>query len=200
MVKTFEKLLCQTDPSKTETSVDLVEEFLHKIAHLQGMRKKKQDALRDHWNKDHTPKPIQLLTVLEECLTENEPMLDFNYYAFYKSCFLLLRLIEAELHYELKTFMSALLHSFNDDLDEDFSWLSAMVLLDFRFCLVDGPPPEKMLVRVAGVFKKVLKRYSGNPDGKIIDIDDEDRVVNGVCIHWGSCKWLGTRNSALKFG
>ena len=106
IVKTFEKLLCQTDPTKTDISVDLVEQFLHRTAHLQGMRKKKQDALRDHWNKDHTLKPIQLLTLLEECLTEKESMLHFNYYACYKSCFLLLSSIEAEVHDEFNTYMS----------------------------------------------------------------------------------------------
>ena len=200
VLKTFEELLCQTDPSKTEMSIDVVEEFLYQTAHLQGMGKKVQEALCEYWIKNHTLHPTQLLTLLEERLTENEPMLDFNYYGFYKSCFLLLRLVEAELHYELKTFMSNLPLTFNDDLDEDFKYMSAMVFLDFSLTLVDGPPPDKMLIRVAGVFKKFLERFDGNPNGKTTKIIDNDGVRNGVCIHWGSCKWLGPRHSALKSG
>ena len=209
IVKTFEKLLCQTDPSKTEMSIDLVEEFLHQTAHLQGnvqlhgMRKKTQDVLRDQWNKNRTLHPIQILTLVEECLTINEPMLDFNHYAFYKSCFLLLRLLEEELHDELNTFKSNLPFALQNNLDEDSRWLSVMVLLDFQdfeFILTDGQPREKMLVRVAGVFKKFLLRYPGQPDGKMTQIPDHDGVQNGMCIHWGSCKWLGTRHWALKFG
>ena len=75
-----------------------------------------------------------------------------------------------------------------------------MVFLDFQFTLTDGPPPEKMLVRVAGVFKTFLERYAGKPDGKTTQSPDDDGVYNGMCIHWGSCKWLGIRHSALKFG
>ena len=206
IVKTFEKLLCQTDSSKTETSIDLVEEFLHQtaqlqdIGHLQGMGKKYHDDLRDHWKTNLTLHPTQLLTFLEERLIENEPMLDFDYYAFYKSCFLLLRLVEAELRDELNTFLSNLPIASRDDLDEDFRWMSTMVLLDFQYTLTDGPPPEKMLVRVAGVFKKFLERYPDQPNGRINQYLEDDGVKNGMCIHWGSCKWLGTRHSGLKFG
>ena len=199
VVKTFEKLLCQTDPSKTNMTMDLVEGFLHQTAHLQGMGKKKQNALLNHWNKTHTLKSTQLLTFLEDCLTENEPMLDFNYYAFYKSCFLLMRLVEAELHHELQTFMSNLPNASSGDLEEDFRWLLVMVLLDFQYTLVDGLPPDKMLIRVGGVFREFLERYAGSLDEELTPIVDDDRVLNGMCIHWGSCKWLGTRHSALKF-
>ena len=199
ILKTFEKLLCQTDPSKTNMTMGLVEGFLDQTAHLQGMGKKKQDALLNHWNKTHTLKPVQLLTFLEDCLTENEPMLDFNYYAFYKSCFLLMRLVEAELHHEIQTFMSNMPIASSGDLEEDFRWLPVMVLLDFQHTFVDGPPPDKMLIRVADVFREFLERYAGSLDGGITPIVDDDRVLNGMCIHWGSCKWLGTRHSALKF-
>ena len=206
IVETFEKLLCQTDPSKAEMSIDLVEEFLHQTAHLQGkgqvegMRKTTQDVLHDQWNKNRTLHPIQILKVLEECLTENEPMLDFNHYAFYKSCFLLLRLLEEELHDELETFKSNLPFAIQNDLGEDFRWLSVMVLLDFQdfeFALTDGRPREKMLVRVAGIFKKFLLRYIGEQMTQPLD---HDGVQNGMYIHWGSCKRLGTRHWALLFG
>lgn len=197
ILKPFEKLLCQTDPAKTEISVDVIEEFLHRTAHLQGIRKKKQDALRDHWNKNHTLKPTELLTLLKECLNENEPMLHFNHYAFYKSCFLLLRLVEEELCDEFNTFMSTLPFPFCGHMDEDFSWLSAMVLLEFHVTMEPkhGPPPDKWLVRVAGVFKKFIQRYAGKPDGKMISDCDDEGVQNGVCIHWGPCKRLGNIHS-----
>ena len=200
ILKPFEKLLCQTDPAKTEISVDVVEEFLHQTADLQGIRRKKQDALRDHWNKDHTLKPTELLTLLKECLNENEPLLHFNHYAFYKSCFLLLTLVEKELCDEFNDFMSSLPFPFRGHMDEDFSWLAAMVFKEFHVTMEPkhGPPPDKWLVRVAGVFKKFLKKYAGKPDGKINRNSDDEGVRNGVCIHWGSCKRLGTIHSAWK--
>ena len=198
ILKLFEKLLCQTDPAKTEISVDVVEEFLQRTAHLQGIRRKKKDALRDHWNKNHTLKLTELLTLLNECLNENEPLLHFNHYAFYKSCFLLLMLVKKELCDEFNDFMSSLPFPFRGHTDEDFIWLSAMVFHEFHVTMDSkhGPPPEKWLVKVAGVFKKFLEKYAGKPDGKIIGGFNDAGVRNGVCIHWGSCKRLGTIHSA----
>ena len=65
-----------------------------------------------------------------------------------------------------------------------------------------GPPPDNILVRVAGVFKKFLEEYAGEPSGKTIGVVDEDNLhtdmehgaQNSVCIHWGSCERLAPDN------
>lgn len=198
IVKTFAKLLCQTDPTKTDISVDLIETFLHRTVHAQGTQKKKHDALRARWDKHHMLNPIQLLALLEECLTEEESKLHFDYYAFYKSCFLLLSSIETELRDDFAVWVSE--YKSVKNLNANLNLLPTFIFTSFikQSKGKYGPPANNILVRVTRVFERFIVQYASEPSEKTIGVVDESNLrtdtehgaQSDVCIHWGSCERL----------
>jgi len=81
-------------------TLNQIEAHLVERAERKGKQDAKQDLLYAQWNETHRLGPVQLLTILEECLVEESPKLFFNYYALHRICFSLLRNIEKLMHSE----------------------------------------------------------------------------------------------------
>ena len=96
IMETFDKSLCRTDATNTETSVDLMEKFLHQTAQRQVTQKKRSS---------HLLKPVQLLILLEKCMEDDEAKLVFNYYTLHRSCWMLLFAVYLELREEFKAWL-----------------------------------------------------------------------------------------------
>lgn len=198
IMESFKKLLCKTDDTPTDISMDLIEAMLHKMAQTQSVKRKEQGLIRERWQRNHTLTPIELLKLLEQCMAEEEPKLAFNYFAIYQSSFLLLASIKVELGTEFTNWLDREFpnHDSNDNR-----------LLRYLPYYVFGKLPEvqkkskaattedNILARVGRVIDDFVCRKAKDPSPTIaggfndqdLTTDFEHGTQNGVCIHWGRC-------------
>lgn len=185
LMETFEKFLCQTDATRTDLNVDLMEKFLHQTAHSQGVQKD---------GSSHKLNPVQLLTLLEQCMEKEEAKLVFNYWTLHHSCWTLL----FEIYRELK--------------DEFTAWLDPETRGGNPNLLLHGLPhyifdtlgkesgkkragKENILSRVGRVMDKFISQKAQNQslttvgvvNDEGLETETEHGTQNGECIHWGKC-------------
>lgn len=203
IVENFEKLLCKPDHTHTDINIDLIERFLHGMAHIQSMKRKEQGFNRERWQKSHTLTPVELLELLEQCIPEEEPKLAFNYFAIYQSSFILLAAIKMELGTEFTDWLDHLFpnHASNDNRCLHhlphfvFDKLSKAQKKDKA-----GTTEDNILARVGRIIDGFVSRKAKDPSPTVIGVvnnqdlttDFEHGTQNGVCIHWGRCERTGS--------
>lgn len=188
IMETLDKLLCQTDATNTETSVDLMENFLHQIAQRQITQKK---------GSPHLLNPVRLLMLLEKCMEDEEAKLVFNYYTLHRSCWMLLFAVYSELQVEFKAWLSPARREGNPNfLLQLLPQITFFRLADE--CGKKGARKESILAKVGRVMDDYIAAKAQNPSPTTVGVVDDDGLKtefehgtqNGICIHWGVCDRL----------
>ena len=205
--ESFEKLLCKTDPTQTDLNVDLIETLLHRMAHSQS-KKGKQEVIRQSWEKSHALTPIQLLTLLEKCMLEEEPKLAFNYCAIFESSWHLLALIATELGTEfIDSLNSGAPKHDRNNINQCLHYLPQPIfakLAKERKRSKAVATKEDILARVARVIDDFVSKNAKDPSPTVIGVVNDQNLTTDfehgtqkegtekeVCIHWGRCKDTG---------
>ena len=202
-VENFEKLLGKTDNTQIDINVDLIETFLHRMAHTQSMNKKKQGHTHERWERSHTLTPTQLLTLLEQCMEEEEPKLGLDYFVLYKSSWHLLVSIAMELDPEYTKWLSHRFPKYDSNINHRLHYLPHYVFEKLREARKSGKAvgtEKDILTRVARVIDDVVPRIAKDPSPTVVGaVNDDDLVTefehgtqNGLCIHWGRCEKTGS--------
>lgn len=202
-MESFEKLLCITDDTPTDISMDLIEAMLHRMALTQSVKRKEQGLIRERWQRNHTLTPIELLKLLEQCMAEEEPKLAFNYFAIYESSFLLLASIKVALGTDFTNWLD---REFPNQDSNDNRLLHLLPLYVFgkletvQMKSKAVTTEDDILARVGRVIDDFVSRKPKDPSPTIaggfndqdLTTDFEHGTQNGVCIHWGRCDRTGS--------
>ena len=203
IVENFEKLLCKTDKKNIDIDVDLIETFLHRMAHNQSL-KKEQGVIHKRWEESRALTPIQLLTLLEQCMEEEKPKLSFNYFAFYQSSWQALASIVAELGPEYTEWLDLRSPRHNRNINYCLHNVPHFVFAKFSYEKLQGgrksgkavATKEDTLARVACMIVDIVSRIAKDPSPTVLGtINDESLTTefehgtqDGLCIHWGRCE------------
>ena len=182
LMNSFERLLCQKDPSDSDITVEYIEKLLHQIARSQKAR-----DLRRQWGTMKSLDSVQLLMLLEECIAAEEPKLKFNYGALNEQCFLLLATIEIAMKGMFANWLSRSTGPIRNM--NRYQYLLPM----FVFCRdVDNT----ILSMVGQTMEDFIRRRCEVPSEKVNgvvsdesweELDEEHPTHNGDCLHWGVC-------------
>ncbi len=198
IMENFEKLLCKTDKKEIDINVDLVETFLHRMAHTQSL-KKEQGVIHKRWEESHALTPIQLLTLLEQCMEEEKPKLSFDYAAFYQSSWRVLASIVAELGSEYTEWLDRRVPKHEKNINDCLKYLPHFVFEKLQGGWKSGKAvatKEDTLARVARIINDVVSRIAKDPNPTVLGtVNDESLTTefehgtqDGLCIHWGRCE------------
>lgn len=187
ILETFEKMLCQTDATKTDKDVDLMVKFLHQTASQQGTQKE---------GSCHILSPIRLLLHLEQCIEAEEARLVFDYWALNWSCWMLLFKVYKELEADFTRLPVKLFETNpNDHLDGVVMILFGLLSSEIG---KKGAAEDNVLARAGRVMDVYISQNLQSPNpttvGAVNDdgstTETEHGTQNGECIHWGKCDGL----------
>lgn len=143
-----------------------------------------------------------MLTILEECILDEQPKLLFNYYALQKACWIVLANIESSMHDEFLAWLQAPNPNMNYNL-------TMVPLFIFQKDMQAQPGHQIMLMRAARVLREFLEEEGNDGLTGIDTAADESDIPelgpttlwgilepnhptwNGECIHWGLCERQG---------
>ncbi|CAF9939483.1 MAG: hypothetical protein ALECFALPRED_008148 [Alectoria fallacina] len=187
LMDSFERLLCQSDPSDSDITVEYIETLLHRIARSRTTQSQKARDLQGQWGTSKSLDSVQLLMLLEECIAAEEPKLTFNYNALNEQCFLILATIELTTKGMFARWVSKSagpIHNMNR-----YQHLLPM----FIFCR----DYNNIILSMAGrTMQDFIQRRCQVPsekaNGVVSDegwegLEEEHPTHNGDCLHWGKC-------------
>lgn len=200
ILETMQEFLCQSDATKTDINVDLMERFLHQTAHRKAAK---------NTGSSHRVSPLQLLILLEQVMEEEEAKLVFNYYALHYHCWMLLFKIYMELRDEFTAWLPSGKRNGNPNFLLHFlpPYIFGTMLKESgkkggTKGGKDGTGEENILSRVGRVMDVYISEKAQDPSPTTVGVVDdsgleteiEHGTQNGVCIHWGtSCDRLEGR-------
>lgn len=188
LMNSFEKLLCQSDPSDSDITVEYIETLLHKIARRRTTQSQKTRDLRGQWSAKKSLNPVQLLMLLEECIAAEEPKLQVNYGALNEQCFLLLATIELTMKGMFARWVSKSAGPIRNM--NKYQHLLPM----FIFC---RDQDNVILSMVGRTMEEFIRRRCRVPSEKASGVvsddgwegfEEEHPTHNGDCLHWGVCE------------
>ena len=192
LMNLFETLLSRKDPSNSDITIGYIETLLHRIARSKETQSHKAWDLGGQWGTSKPLDPVQLLTLLDECVAAEEPRLTFNDAALNEQCFLLLATIEIAMEGMFASWLEVSLGPLGPDFNKSHC-LHSMPMLVF----LQKPDDTMLLLKLVGqtmgdFIRKRCKMPNERTDGVVSDggwegLGDEHPLHNGDCLHWGVC-------------
>ena len=91
LMKSLLEQYCKTGPDFSGMTTEEMKLLLSKRSHDQQHANSRSNRLRRQWDRSHRLGPVQLLDVLRDWISEEEPKMLFDYFGLYKHCLQLLR-------------------------------------------------------------------------------------------------------------
>lgn len=187
LMDSFERLLCQSDPSDSDITVEYIEKLLHKIARSRTTQSQKARDLHGQWGTSKSLDSVQLLMLLEECIAAEEPKLKLNYGALNEQCFLILATLELTMKGMFARWVSKSAGPIRNM--NRYQHLLPM----FIFCRDYNNIILSMVGRtMQGFIQRRCQVPSEKANGVVSDegwegLEEEHPTHNGDCLHWGKC-------------